>query len=70
MCIKTVHSKRFINNYLTTTKFIITSHEKTNYFTNPKKTTAAALIIEETNYFTNPKKTTAAALKKYKKKLS
>ena len=40
MCIKTVHSQKFINNYCATTKlkilYLQRSHEKTNYFTSPK----------------------------------
>jgi hypothetical protein len=41
MCIKTVHSKKFINNYCATTKlkilYLQRSREKTKYFTSPKQ---------------------------------
>ena len=41
MCIKTVDSKKLINNYCATTKlkilYLQRSHEKTNYFTSPKQ---------------------------------
>ena len=61
MCIKTVHSKKFINNYCATTKlkilYLQRSHENTNYFTSPKlkkQTTKALKKKEEETEMTNP----------------
>ena len=61
MCIKTVHSKRFTLQ-LQVYKYFI--------YSDPKKTTAEALIIEETNYFTNPKQLLLQHLKKEETKMT